>query len=66
MIPEDRRKLGLVFTQNTKSNISVTNLKNVSKNQVIDSQNYNWSTTDIGPQKETRKVRISHLKCIET
>ena len=38
MIPEDRRKLGLVFTQNTKSNISITNLKNVSKNQVIDSQ----------------------------
>ena len=38
MIPEDRRKLGLVFTQNTKSNISITNLKNVSKNQIIDSQ----------------------------
>ena len=38
MIPEDRRKLGLVFTQNTKSNISITNLKNVSKNQVIDTQ----------------------------
>ena len=38
MIPEDRRKLGLVFTQNTKSNISITNLKNVSNNQVIDTQ----------------------------
>ena len=38
MIPEDRRKLGLVFTQNTKSNISITNLKNISKNQVIDTQ----------------------------
>ena len=38
MIPEDRRKLGLVFTQNTKSNISITNLKNVSKNQIIDSR----------------------------
>ena len=25
MIPEDRRKLGLVFSQNTKSNISITN-----------------------------------------
>ncbi len=35
MIPEDRRKLGLVFTQNTKSNISITNLKNVSKNEII-------------------------------
>ena len=31
MIPEDRRKLGLVFTQNTKSNITITNLKKISK-----------------------------------
>ncbi len=38
MIPEDRRKLGLVFTQNTKANVSITNLKNVSKNQIIDSR----------------------------
>ena len=38
MIPEDRRKLGLVFTQNTKANISITNLKNVSENQVINTR----------------------------
>ena len=38
MIPEDRRKLGLVFTQNTKSNISITNLEIISKNQVINTQ----------------------------
>ena len=30
MIPEDRRKLGLVFTQNTKSNITITNLNKIS------------------------------------
>ena len=30
MIPEDRRKLGLVFSQNTKSNITITNLNRVS------------------------------------
>ena len=41
MIPEDRRKLGLVFTQNTKSNISITNLEIISKNQVINSQKEN-------------------------
>ncbi len=35
MIPEDRRKQGLVFTQNTRSNISITDLKKISKNQVI-------------------------------
>ena len=35
MIPEDRRKQGLVFTQNTRSNISITDLKKVSKNQII-------------------------------
>ena len=35
MIPEDRRKQGLVFTQNTRSNISITDLKEVSKNQII-------------------------------
>mgnify|MGYP001211127138 CR=1 FL=1 len=38
MIPEDRRKQGLVFTQNTRSNISITDLKKVSKNQIINSQ----------------------------
>jgi len=38
MIPEDRRKQGLVFTQNTRSNISITDLKKVSKNQIIKSQ----------------------------
>ena len=37
MIPEDRRKQGLVLTQNTKSNISITDLKKVSKNQIINS-----------------------------
>ena len=41
MIPEDRRKLGLVFTQNTKSNISITNLEIISKNQVINTQKEN-------------------------
>ena len=35
MIPEDRRKQGLVFTQNTRSNISITDLKEVSKNQIV-------------------------------
>ena len=35
MIPEDRRKQGLVLTQNTKSNISITDLKKVSKNQIV-------------------------------
>ena len=30
MIPEDRRKLGLVFTQNTKSNITITNLEKIN------------------------------------
>ena len=37
MIPEDRRKQGLVLTQNTKSNISITDLIIVSKNQIINS-----------------------------
>ena len=31
MIPEDRRKLGLVFTQDAKSNITITNLNKISK-----------------------------------
>ena len=35
MIPEDRRRLGLVFTQNTKSNISITNLSKISKLKVL-------------------------------
>ena len=30
MIPEDRRKQGLVFTQNSKSNITITNLLKIS------------------------------------
>ena len=34
MIPEDRRRLGLVFSQNTKSNITITNLEKIS--------NYSW------------------------
>ena len=38
MIPEDRRKQGLVFTQNSRSNISITDLKKVSKNQIIKKQ----------------------------
>ena len=38
MIPEDRRKLGLVFTQNTKSNVSITNLKSVSQNEIINTK----------------------------
>ena len=35
MIPEDRRKLGLVFTQNTKSNISITNLNKISNLEIL-------------------------------
>ena len=35
MIPEDRRKLGLVFTQNTKSNISITNIKKISNIEIL-------------------------------
>ena len=35
MIPEDRRKLGLVFSQNTKSNITITNIEKISKFNIL-------------------------------
>jgi len=35
MIPEDRRKLGLVFSQNTKSNITITNIEKISKFSIL-------------------------------
>ena len=35
MIPEDRRKQGLVFTQNTKSNISITDLRKISNLEIL-------------------------------
>jgi len=35
MIPEDRRKLGLVFSQNTKSNITITNLEKISDVNIL-------------------------------
>ena len=35
MIPEDRRKQGLVLTQNTRSNISITDLKKLVKIKLL-------------------------------
>ena len=35
MIPEDRRKQGLVFTQNSKSNITITNLLKISNYGIL-------------------------------